>query len=414
MKQKKFNAILGLSVTLAFTLSACGPQAFVPSAVNSAQSAPGSMAVPPKVDILMGISYAGAMGNIYPQLVQEIPPFVTGLEASGWDYRFVNIPLTQHADITHLHLQTDANGNVITPNVYDAPVSVSHYDSNYASLGLWQAPYPGANSNDPLLGISANLFSQTFSFPSTGTVDSTPNDGHESGFYNQLTYLNRADVHSQLLRPDALLAVITLSNIDDNSGGNWNTVAWNGPTWTSDPTYDATIAPAFINIKGSASLIKYYSLVSSMTTQCLGTSLYSKPGLRYEAMATTLGGKSVDICNNTIPAALGIVAADLQTQTLNFVKSSLVIGTQPDPTTIQVTKYIGGDLSKPVTVPANDPNNGWTYDPNAGVQTVYTVTSPVNMDQATGYVISLHGTSLLTGNDTATVQFLNAGSVSSH
>ena len=403
MKNLTFNSVLSIA-SLGFTLMACGPQAYVPSAVSSKQQAPGGMNIPPKVDIVMGISSAGTMKNIFPNLTSEIPTFAKNLEASGWDYRFITVPLSEYADMVKLHTTIS--------NTYNAPVSTSHFDSNYAPLGLWLAPFPGANSNDPSLGISANLFSQIFVFPDVGSIQSAANDAHETGFQNQLTYLNRADVKTQLLRKDAMLAMITLSNGEDRSGGNWNTTSWNGQTWTqTDPYFDSNFATSMVNLKGSAALVKYYALVAHQTNTCRGYGSWS--GVRYENMAGTLGGISVDICKNPISAALDAVSANLQITRLSFVKTSLVIGTKPNPNTIVVTKYLNGDANQAVVL-KQDGSNGWSFDANAGVQTVYTITQPVNMDQQTGYIIHLNGSAQLTGNDTATVDFLNEGAVAAH
>ena len=86
------------------------------------------MNVPPKVDIVLGVSGNGTMRNILPGITAEIPAFLQKLENSGWDYRFVSIPLSEYHPTDNLSI---ANA-----------VSVSKYDANYP-VGTWLPPFPG-------------------------------------------------------------------------------------------------------------------------------------------------------------------------------------------------------------------------------------------------------------------------------
>ena len=84
MKQIRFNSIGLTALALTSLLSACGPQAFIPTA-NSSNVLAGNTVLPAKVDIVMGISATGSMENIYPGIRTEIPAFVQSLQNSGWD-----------------------------------------------------------------------------------------------------------------------------------------------------------------------------------------------------------------------------------------------------------------------------------------------------------------------------------------
>jgi hypothetical protein len=411
MKQKKFNSILGFGSLVAIStlaLSACGPQAFVPSSQSSQQTAAGAQNIPPKVDILLGVSTNGTMRNIFPNIDTQIPAFVQGLQAAGWDYHFVSIPLSEYTPGTS---QTIAG-----------QVSVSNYDTNYVPLGSWLSPYPGASSSDPTLGMIANLFTQSFMIPLG--VGGTPNNAHETGMGDELGFLNRADVgtvgpngETSFLRSDAMLAVITLSNGDDrtltatingaaDTVGEWTT-AWNGNQYTRlDANFASEFANNLIALKSNeAALVKYYSLVAHLNTDCQGYGSWS--GLNYESAAAALGGQAIDICTQPLTSALAAVTANLQTQKLSFEKDYLVIGNAPNVATIVVTKISGGVST---TLTQNDPN-GWTY---AGyLSNVPTIDAPIPMANATGYMIKLNGTGKLHGNDTANVTFTNAGAVTS-
>ena len=398
MKQNRLNSFLTpalIATTLALT--ACGPQAFVPNTASSAQSAAGGMNIPPKIDIVLGMSSNGTMQNIAPGVNSEIPAFLQNLQSSGWDYRFVSIPLSQYhpTDASHLNI--------------DNAVSVSNYDSNYYALGTWVAPYPGATGTTAP-GIAAYLFANVFSVTEIDPTD--PVDAHETGFDNQITFLNRADVQKDFLRPDALLAVMTMSNGDDRSDWNWNGTA--GTTNLGSGTVPLTTYQSeFLAVKGGApAAIKYFSVVAAPTTSCRGYGTWS--GLRYESMASMLNGGSVDICNNTVAQSLTAVSNQLQTYRLSFEKKYLVIGTEPNIGTMTITKYAGGNSGVASTIP-QDATNGWTYEGAVPSTGIYTIDSPINMDEVTtGYYIELHGSAKLEGLDTANVNYENAGTVSSH
>jgi hypothetical protein len=376
MKQKLLNRIVLLSSLSTLALSACGPQAFVPTTVVSDQTAAGGMNLPPKVDIVLGLSNGGTMQNIYPGLQPEIAAFANSLQNKGWDYRFVTLSLSEYSPGSSANI-----GNA---------VAASHYHSNYPQ-SEWMLPFPGAVYTDPQFLLSPSLFSSTLTIP---TLDYSYNNGRETGLKNQAAFISRSDVQANVLRPDAMLAVMTISNGKDTSDGWYN--AWNGLQ------SNTVNVDSYVNqIKAVRADAKYYAIVAHNTTNCRVGGAWS--GIDYERAAQKLGGISQDICTTPIATALNAVAQHLQTQKLSFVKKYLVIGTEPNPATIKVYKN-GAEL-------ANNSTNGWTY---VGYSTQYTIDSPVPMAQATGYMVELHGTAKLHGTDTGRVEYMNAGAQSSH
>lgn len=385
MKQK-------LLITAIFTilgLSACGPQAFVPDTVVSDQSAAGDMSLPPKVDIVLGISDGGTMQNIYPGIAPELVTFTNNLQAQGWDYRFVAISLNQN--------KPGSSYNIINK------VSASQYHTNYPQ-SQWLPPYPGATyfapsttTPNPMFFLDSSLFSTAFVIP---TLDTSANNGLETGLKNEADFVNRSDVKTNFLRSDAMLAVITLSNGKDASDGWYS--AWNGQQ--ANPVNVDNYVNQIKAAKTSAAMAKYYALVAHYATTCRSSAYSSWSGSDYELAASKMGGISTDICTNTTSAALASVSQNLDIQKLSFQKKYLVIGTEPNVATIKVTK-------NGVVVPA-DSSNGWTY---AGHQSdLETIDAPVPMAKATGYFIELHGSAKLHGADKGRVEYMNAGSVSSH
>lgn len=392
---KKINSVrtsfkvLATTAMVAATLSACGPQAFVPGTNKLSQTA-GDMNLPPKVDILLGIDVKGAMKDIYPGMGSEIDQFTANMQASGWDYRFTAISLSE--------------GDPLPLN----KIAVAKYDGNWNAFGSWLSPYPGAAPWDQQ--IASSLFSAITTpsslFPSS--LSGYGNDGHKSGIQNQATFLNRSDVQTNFLRPGAMLAVITLSDSRDTSGGTWQYRAMDGQyIWTAPAVNNIpALAQQILTAKGGQpALVKYYSLVSHLQQNGTCRGAYTFAGTRYEQVAAQLGGQSIDICSNTLPAALNQVSGNLINARAAFRKVYLVLGTEPKIETIRVTK--NGAL-----VP-QDGANGWTYVGYVATPTA-TIDSPVAMNPATGYFIRLNGSARLMGNDAATIEYENLGATSSH
>ncbi len=388
---KNFNLNLysaALVLGSALTLTACGPQAYAPGN-NQLSLTAGQQNLPPKIDILIGIDVKGAMKNIYPQMNSQINTFTTNLQNSGWDYRLTAVSLSENDPMPMTQ------------------IAVSDYDGNWFSLGSWLAPYPGAAPSTEQIGSS--YFSQgttaaTF-FPSS--LNAYGNDGHKTGILNEVTFLSRSDVTAHFLRPDATLAIITLSDSQDTSGGSWV----NAPI-TLDPEWQAPVPdnlPTFVNdliaLKGNINMVKYYAVVSIYAHNdgsCMGSNTFA--GTRYVDMANQLNGLGIDICTNPFPIALTQIQSDLTTTQLSFEKNYLVIGNEPNPATITVTE-------NGATIP-QDSKNGWEY---VGYLTYQpTIFYPVAMDNATGYMIKLNGSAVLVGNQTAVVNYENAGAVVAH
>ncbi len=387
---KNFKRSTLLPLLLASTLfSACGPQAFVPGTNRLSQTA-GDMNLPPKVDILLGIDVKGAMKDIYPGMNSEIDQFAAGLQNSGWDYRFTAISLSE--------------GDPLPMN----KIAVAKYDGNWDQYGLWISPYPGAlpSAQQILSSYFSQITTPSSLFPSS--LSSYGNDGHKTGIQNQVTFLNRSDVRANFLRNDALLAIITLSDSRDTSGGTWQYRAmdgqyiWNAPTPDNLPDF----ASSLLAVKGGRlSQLKYYSLVSKYQHQGTCRGAYTFAGTRYEQMASYLGGQSIDICANTLPSALNQVSANLNQAKVSFRKVYLVLGTEPKVGSIRITKN-----GAPV---AQSNTNGWEYVGYVGTPTP-TIDQPVPMNNAVGYFIRLNGSAMLMGNDVANIEYENLGATSSH
>jgi len=392
MKQFSFKPFVLFS---ALALSACGPQAFVPSTIVSDQTA-GSMNLAPKVDIVLGVSQSGGMNNIQTQVGPAIQQFLSNLQNKGWDYHFVGLSLNEY------YLSNPQNA--------DGKVAVSRHHTNYAE-SQWLQPYPGATYLDasgnpnPAFMLAPTLFSSSIIIPNLSTAN---NDGRQPGLEIQKRFIHDMSLASVLptepnknfLREDALLAVITITNERDTSSG-WHPV-WNGQE--PNDVIASNYTNAMDNAKSDPSLFKYYAIAAQTTGNCVGS--IARTGVAYRDAADATGGAFYNLCSgsNAINDSLNGIAQKLQQVTLNFKKDYLVVATQPDPSTIKV--YKNGAL-----VP-QDATNGWTYV--GYLQDQHTVFYPTNMYPATGFMIKLNGTAILNGSDKSRVEYLNLGAQSSH
>ncbi len=394
--QTKIQCLLA-SLAVILVGSACGPQPYVPGTMRSHQTAAGNTTIPAKVDIVFGVSQNGTMLNIFPGLQNEIPAFLQNLESSGWDYRFVGIPLSE--------------GQINTPALFPITqkVSVSRYDTNTV-LANWLAPFPGALYTDPTLKINSSLVAPTFTYPSASSGSAI--NGKEGGLRNQLEFLQRNDVSTGFIRSDATLAIVTLSNGDDRSYYTW---AYNPTTHRVDgtPAASSVYTNAINQLKGmksNSANVKYYSLVAPLNfNNCRGLGAWS--GINYANYANQMNGRNIDICSIPINSALATIAQDIKNTGLNYERNFMVLDSEPNPGSISVVKYPGGVASAAVKI-AQDATNGWTY---AGKLTnQYTIDLPIPMDQRTGFMIELHGSAKLVGQDTADVFYVNIGSSNAH
>ncbi len=384
-------------LALAVGSSACGPQAFVPSSIRSRQSAAGSTTIPAKIDIVFGVSQNQTMLNIYPNFQNQIPAFLQNLENSGWDYRFVGIPLGS----------TAINTSTLFP--ITNKVSVSRYDGNTPQAN-WLPPYPGMLYT-AAPAMSASLLAPNFVIPAP---PSNVQFGVENGLKNQNEFVTRPDVNDPvngILRTDAMLAVITLSNGEDRSYGT-PPPQNSGQGWSYNETATQAALDGIRNVKADPDMVRYYSLVAGAQTYCASNYQYTSfYGQRYMSHANALNGISVNICQNTLSSALAQISQDIQGTPLPFRRNFLVIPSEPNQATIQVFKYPNGDTNNPVTIP-QDATNGWTY---AGYLTgQFTIDSPISMDQRDGFMIELHGTAKLNGADLADVVYRNIGDPTSN
>jgi hypothetical protein len=393
----KKNMQKSLVAAALVALTGCGSQAYVAQSSSNAQSAPGTFQVPAKVDIVLAQSDMGSMLNFYPQVAAQVPTFLNALQASGWDYHFLVMPLTTAVSTSTLQ------------------VAASQYDANWGSS--WLPSYPGETIGRP--GVGGNLAASLFSTPArfngfefVGASASNGSNGNEQGLItiaSNLQTLSNTSGTTQIIRPDAQLIVIVVSTEEDSSGTSYSCKNQNGvsipcPNPNSDlPTYQKEM----LSVKnGNAAAIQFDAAVANeqnYSGACLGTN--SSVGTRYQQMASMLGGESYDICSVQLSGVLAGLSSTLASSRLNMETNYLFIASAPNVATISVTKYPNGNKSNPEVIP-EDPNNGWSY---VGNVTAYAIDAPIPLDLTTGYAVKLNGSAKLEGSDTAIVNYTAAG-----
>jgi len=387
------------SLALALSLSACGEASFQTGTQIAAQAAPGSYTVPAKVDILLVQDNTGSTVGLANEIHNETFNLLNSLSNKGWDYHFASIPITLAADPVNQR-------NLIEQ------VIASKHDANWDALSAWIKPYPGALATDTSLSILNTLFRtpSTYSeFPATGQT-SYGND--EPGFESIKWILTHAQTKSarNFLRSDANLAIIVVSNGNDNSGlSDADCLRPDGTYFcSSNQTILNNYYNAFRALKPSASNVKFFSAVA-MNTQnsntCRGTT--AKKGTNYIAMAQYFASTPVDLCqSNSVSSLLSQLDSSLQPITYEQISRFIVIDEEPNPASIHVGKILS-DGSTVVNFTEGDPN-GWNYlgyQSNVPVIQALTPNGMTTISSQSGYTIELLGTAVIVGSEEPVITY---------
>ncbi len=362
------------AVALSF-LSGCGADAFVTASRVEEGVSPGSFTIPAKVDILLVQDNSGSMQEVYGELQQQIPPFLAGLEQSGWDYHFATIPLLNDRPVNQ--------------------VLASRHDINWGSQ--WTPAYPGLTASSPGPGqISPSVFRRPENYNFIMALDTTnQQQSTEPGFQTIKSALQTRLPSTGFLRDDALLVVFVMGNGEDGSGVTYRQL--NG---FSVPTNDEASFQNYLSFfKGfrTAGQLRFDSAVAAYKGTCRNGNSYH--GARYERMAGELYGKRYDICYYPISSIVDNLKSSLQERRIAMRTRYVFIAREPEPSTIVV--YKNG-----TAVPQSS-TNGWTY---VGYQSnIYVIDSPFPMNRGSGYAIELHGSAKLIGTDTVSVGFKDKG-----
>lgn len=383
----------GLSACLALAVSGCGDQKFrsVPSTV--AGKAPGSVLIPPKVDILLAIDDSGSMRRLADAVSVQLPIFLNEIEAKNWDYRFAITQLQNPGDLTQ--------------------IVGSKYDPNWNQDAFgrqWNPPFPGADPSlipaiDPAYFRTINSFGQ---WPQWSSAS-----GDEPGLQTIYDTLALTAPSRGFIRQDALLVVIHIGNGQDLSKpgptiydrGDGILIPRPPETWDDGLAGESGWYKMLRSLKPDPKQFRFFSW--SNPSGLFASSRYRNVALNL-ASTGSYGSPNFDIYTDPLSTVTAAMTQQLETQRVQFQTRYLFISKAPNTSTIKVKKYPGGNASAGIDIP-NSSVNGWTYAGYKAPPGVYAIDFPILMNRTAGYAIELHGTAKLVGTDSADISFKPAG-----
>ncbi|MBK9293021.1 MAG: VWA domain-containing protein [Oligoflexia bacterium] len=274
-----------------------------------------------QVDLLLVVDNSGSMGSKQAQLASGFVGFIDYLVASQFDFRIA---------ITTMDMSSGgAKGNFVgNPKV----LSKSTPDLRNAFI------------NNMNLGTNGSDLSRGFEAMQSSLSDSKLN-GTNSGFF----------------REEALLAIIFMSDEDDNDSSNWQNYA----------DFLDNRKPMFP--WGYRGWLVNSIVVKELSNKCLTYNQFASAGYGFMNLSNISEGIIESICEADLVGA----TANLRARIAEIL-TQFHLNREPDVATIRV--YING-----VLIP-QDPVNGWTYNP-------------------VGYTILFHGNSVPAANANVTVSF---------
>ena len=415
--------MLTLTFGAAMLATGCGKQGFV--TVNQIQQgqSPGSFVIQPKVDLLLLMDDSGSSIEPQDQLQAEARTFLANLQAQGWNFHFTTSSLNN----SYSSGRTNGTSDWL-PSNFTNQVTASLHDTNYAtgSTGFsWLPPFPGASFTDPTLvaqAIASSVFRpyDRFSqFPSPGGTSGTERGlgSIVAATQGQGVLKDSAGTLTHFIRPDALLAIVAMSNGDDDSSEAWRTM-----TGQQRTTAMQSYANKIVSVKaGNPQLVRLYAAVAQ-TQQANGTCLGNNSfiGSRYNDLAAQLGGTRIDLCTQGVSGSLASIAQELQIVRQSYITRYVFLGSEPEPGTIRVTVVRSNGSTE--TLVEGD-QNGFDYansveqpNPRTPIMrpTLETADGSVHLNNQTGFAIVLKGSAILRGNDTTRITYKDYGTNNSH
>jgi hypothetical protein len=376
----------------AFLFSGCGQTEFKKVQFSETESGLSERELPAKVDIVFVTDNTGSMNFAITTVESQIKNFIQNLRAQKWDYHVAKTNFGQPTLIDRVLVNPDYNSPILpdgTPNPSQELVPASHALTNPQDF-LPLVTSLNLTNVDLVYQNTINAIDAANSLNSTGPVFiGTPISGRTIGNPNHL------------LRKDALLAVIVLTNGTEYSVDSTG----RGPV---NQAKLADYANQFKALRTSGELVRFYPIAASRfwgNNECLGGPAYYGGSYREMVLSGHLKGKAFDVCDaSALTHVLSDIANDLVNVSQKFVREYLVLEKEPIPSTIRVFK-------NGVEIPQSSVD-GWTYE--GGPQTVNTITGildqngsviPFQADARTGWVIRLHGSAKIIGSDQPAVSY---------
>lgn len=355
-KQNKIGLkLLGVAVLSATTLVACGPKAPSFAILAAGQSTFQGSTANNKVDVLWVIDNTGSMYTKQQKLGDGFSSFISTFTTKNFDFHMgvtttdilsgtgqggelqgLPYPYTHPTDITKSIPvnYNGANGSIIKLLDNNTPDLAGHFAAN-ARVGILGNPN-GTGLDAIELALSPSVLA-----------------GANAGF----------------LRSEAHLAVIVVSDADDNDS-NPATVA------SVTSTLQALKPDRFDVI--SRTYKKNFTVSAVVVSDPTDTNCVApfEEGLKFKALASATNGSIANICDANFATGLTSIS-----QKIAEAITEIPLSRVPDTSTISIT-FNG------VVVP-NDATNGWTY-------------------VSSGNKIVFHGTAIPTDNTSIAINYIPA------
>jgi hypothetical protein len=363
-------ARLTLSISLLAGLSGCGGDGSSFSLLQESDTFIQSLnSVNNKVDIVWMVDGSGTMANHQSNLATNFGDFITEFTTKSIDYRMV----VASTDAWVRELNYNAGGCSGNPNPTNNPaqiyVSSADCGNTLATYGMLTefrdgdiygaiGGAPGVRSGVYLLSslMPVNTVLSTFA---TNIRTGTRGDGSREGVFSSLRSVLRrnadgsvgygGETHTALSsfrRPEAFLAVIVVSDEDDQSRKTDNT------TYASISEYVTAFQGFMDGYTQVVDNVRRYN-ISSVVVDNLANCVYglhpqAAQGDRYVAVSQATDGIVANICSPDFSQDLEAISEQILSLASRFKLSRV-----PIPSTIVVT--VNG-----VQVPQSS-TNGWSY-----------------------------------------------------
>lgn len=240
----------------------------------------------PPVDVLFVVDNSGSMAQEQAKLTQNFQSFITHFTSLGLDFHI----------------------GVITTDI-----------ENPDESGKLQGSPAILTSSTPEID---SFFLQN---ASTGTDGSGAESGLEA-IRLAFSEPNLSGTNAGFLRPNAILAVIVVSDEEDWSDGDTNEPA------IADAPSISGYADLLLALKGGdASKVTMPVIVGDVPGGCTSPDAEAEAGVRYHELATALNGSKSSICSQDFATVLDTIGSDLA-----GLVTAFPLAYTPDPITITV------------------------------------------------------------------------------
>lgn len=359
MKFSKQNKIalklLGVAALALSAPVACGPKAPSFAILAAGQSTYQGSTANNKVDILWVIDNSGSMYTKQEKLGVGFSNFISVFTTKNFDF----------------HMAVATSDIRATPTGQAGEFQSLPYPYQHPTVAAKSIPANYVGANGPSIAILdntttdlANHFTANARVGDTGNANATILDGINLTLSSSLL----SGANANFLRSDAHLAVIVVSDADDND--STTTVA-------AVNTYLNSLKPDKFDVI-TRTYKKNYTVSAVVVTDPTDTNCVApfEEGLKFKSIASTTSGSLANICDANFATGLTTIS-----QKIAEAITEIPLARVPDVGTISIT-FNG-------TAVAQDATNGWTY-------------------VSSGNKIQFHGTAIPTDNTAIAINYIPA------